>query len=355
MLSTAIAMVLESRSLALTMDSSMPDQKTNPMHLCLAACLQLQSVFARYCSTRHDELFHIWSTRKIITATDEKDRADWYGLPTDWTYLCDCLVEFKRTMKAALKFIEDTTSSSSSHEDRLTDVFEQFEAQLDEIKMLKDRTSERLALEASRASLQASSASIEMARESVLDSKRTRLCKSCPNSHSTFAYMHFGLKLTCAISVTILAFIFVPLSLATSIFGMNVQQINSTGNQIWVFIVVAVALSLIAFAALMIVDTASSARENWQRRRDVTNELYDSKAQAVKTLFTQQRWHSLEPSMILFFLTNGRYGRELIGQEQGKGGKWWTGLWRNGIGLLKEVRYLFGFKRVDSGSGGRET
>lgn len=48
-------------------------------------------------------------------------------------------------------------------------------------------------------------------------------------------------------SVTLLAFIFVPLSLSTSIFGMNVQELNSTGQPIWVFLVTATAILMAAF------------------------------------------------------------------------------------------------------------
>lgn len=47
------------------------------------------------------------------------------------------------------------------------------------------------------------------------------------------------------ISVTVLAFVYVPLNLATSIFGMNLQQLNNNGQQIWVFIITAVAAILV--------------------------------------------------------------------------------------------------------------
>ena len=45
--------------------------------------------------------------------------------------------------------------------------------------------------------------------------------------------------------VTILAFIYVPLNLATSIFGMNIQQLNGSGQQMWVFFTTAVAALLV--------------------------------------------------------------------------------------------------------------
>ena len=45
--------------------------------------------------------------------------------------------------------------------------------------------------------------------------------------------------------VTILAFIYVPLNLATSIFGMNIQQLNGSGQQLWIFFTTALAALLI--------------------------------------------------------------------------------------------------------------
>jgi hypothetical protein len=46
--------------------------------------------------------------------------------------------------------------------------------------------------------------------------------------------------------VTVLAFIFVPISLASSIFGMNVQQINQTGCSLWVFVITSIVLLTIS-------------------------------------------------------------------------------------------------------------
>lgn len=46
--------------------------------------------------------------------------------------------------------------------------------------------------------------------------------------------------------VTILAFIFIPLSLATSFFGMNIHELNATGQPMWIFLVTAVGILLLA-------------------------------------------------------------------------------------------------------------
>lgn len=51
-------------------------------------------------------------------------------------------------------------------------------------------------------------------------------------------------RLTYRFAVTILAFIYAPLNTATSIYGMNIQQINSSGHNIGVFIITAVIVLL---------------------------------------------------------------------------------------------------------------
>ena len=53
-------------------------------------------------------------------------------------------------------------------------------------------------------------------------------------------------------AVTILAFIFIPVNLASSIYGMNVQQINRTGPSIWEFVVTSLILVLIALGGWLV-------------------------------------------------------------------------------------------------------
>jgi Mg2+ and Co2+ transporter CorA len=46
-------------------------------------------------------------------------------------------------------------------------------------------------------------------------------------------------------AVTVLAFIFIPINTASSIFGMNVTEIGDSAS-IWVFVIVACALSVLS-------------------------------------------------------------------------------------------------------------
>ena len=68
------------------------------------------------------------------------------------------------------------------------------------------------------------------------------------------------------LAVTILAFIYVPLNLATSIFGMNLSELNGSGKELWVFLTTAIIALLIAGTAWLLLEEGNNFR-NWQRRR----------------------------------------------------------------------------------------
>lgn len=66
--------------------------------------------------------------------------------------------------------------------------------------------------------------------------------------------------------VTILAFVYVPLNLATSIFGMNIQQLNESGKSLWVFLVTAF-VTLAVTGCLWLLVELLNGYQNWQRGR----------------------------------------------------------------------------------------
>lgn len=59
--------------------------------------------------------------------------------------------------------------------------------------------------------------------------------------------------------VTVLAFVFIPINLASSVYGMNVQEINGTGHSIWGFLVTASVLLTVSGLAWM----GWRASRNW--------------------------------------------------------------------------------------------
>ena len=68
------------------------------------------------------------------------------------------------------------------------------------------------------------------------------------------------------IAVTILAFVYVPLNLATSIFGMNLSELNGSGKRLWVFLATAIIAVLIAGTSWFLLEEGNNYR-NWQLRK----------------------------------------------------------------------------------------
>ncbi|KAL8754192.1 MAG: hypothetical protein Q9184_005192 [Pyrenodesmia sp. 2 TL-2023] len=73
--------------------------------------------------------------------------------------------------------------------------------------------------------------------------------------------------------VTILAFIYVPLNLATSIFGMNLQQLNAEGQPVWVFVLTALLATILTAFIWFFIDQINSIRR-WTRMRGTLANIY---------------------------------------------------------------------------------
>ncbi len=77
-------------------------------------------------------------------------------------------------------------------------------------------------------------------------------------------------RLTCRFTVTILAFIYAPLNTATSIYGMNIQQINSSGHNIGAFIITAVVLLLTTAISWLTMEEINQIKA-WQKENARTD------------------------------------------------------------------------------------
>lgn len=62
--------------------------------------------------------------------------------------------------------------------------------------------------------------------------------------------------------ITQLAFFFIPLTFKTSVFGMNLQELGTGNVKFWVFVVVAITISLIVFTVLAL----SASISGWWSR-----------------------------------------------------------------------------------------
>lgn len=76
--------------------------------------------------------------------------------------------------------------------------------------------------------------------------------------------------------VTILAFVYVPINLATSIFGMNIKQLNGNGQNLWVFFTtVVVALVITGGSWLSFNRFVKGEAVAWYKERATTKRLSD--------------------------------------------------------------------------------
>ena len=69
-----------------------------------------------------------------------------------------------------------------------------------------------------------------------------------------------------------------PLNLATSIFGMNIEQLNGSGQQIWVFFTTAVAALLITGSSWLFSNRLATHRATlWYKERAAAKKALDER------------------------------------------------------------------------------
>ncbi|KAI0417883.1 hypothetical protein F5X98DRAFT_386722 [Xylaria grammica] len=103
-------------------------------------------------------------------------------------------------------------------------------------------------LDESRSSLKQAKISIKQAKVALEESKRTKL-------------------------VTVLAIFFVPISLSTSVFGMNIRELNENGQPIWVFLVttiIIVAVTMVSWGFMYQTQKYHSLPKDDSRREKKT-------------------------------------------------------------------------------------
>lgn len=102
---------------------------------------------------------------------------------------------------------------------------------------------------------------------------------------------------TNSVIVTILAFIYVPLNLATSIFGMNIQQLNKSGQNLWVFFVTAVVALLVTGGSWLWSKSIYKAML-WYKQQPASNSTN-------KRIVRQEYGLLLRMAMLVWLVRNG--------------------------------------------------
>ena len=113
--------------------------------------------------------------------------------------------------------------------------------------------------------------------------------------------------------VTILAFIYVPINLATSIFGMNIQQLNGNGQNLWVFFTTAVVALVITGGSWLCSNHFAKRKAEavaWYKERAAAKRLND------KTEHESEHSLLLRMAMLVWLVRNGH-----------KAWMWHSGAW----------------------------
>ena len=109
------------------------------------------------------------------------------------------------------------------------------------------------------------------------------------------------------VKVTILAFIYVPLNLAASIFGMNIQQLNGSGQKLWVFFTTAVAALLITGGSWLCSNhLANHEAVSWYRERATAKQAEAKKAKDDEAWAKREYGLLLRIAMLVWLVRNGR-------------------------------------------------
>ena len=111
---------------------------------------------------------------------------------------------------------------------------------VEEVRRLETEIRDHLQLQGSILALEESKKSIELSNRQIYESKRVKI-------------------------LTVLAFFYIPLNLATSVFGMNIQQLNGSGTSIGGFLGTAVMLLFLTGLSWLILEGVQDVRA-WLRR-----------------------------------------------------------------------------------------
>ncbi|MCJ1435082.1 hypothetical protein MMC27_004452 [Xylographa pallens] len=147
-----------------------------------------------------------------------------------WSFIGNEIDAFRNSSRKLNQIIEKHLETPESSDIPRSIRNDQDEA-LADAQALETRIRDRLQMKVGRWSL-------EESRRSIDEGKRVKL-------------------------LTILAFIFIPISLVASVFGMNVQEINNSGRSIWVFFVTAIILTFIAACLWAVANLFVRWRKVW--------------------------------------------------------------------------------------------
>lgn len=152
--------------------------------------------------------------------SDEKLDGTYKNLDRKRLNLRRTLEEAEDRVSQILRYLGSELNLDMSKEPSYTSIEADWRSLNDEARRLEADVRDYMQLQVGNLSLEESRRSIEISNLQIREAKSVKV-------------------------FTILAFIYVPLNLATSIFGMNIQQLNGSGQKLWVFFTTAIAALLL--------------------------------------------------------------------------------------------------------------
>lgn len=207
--------------------------------ICVLPLLQL-SLFALRCDGRFlRELFD--SRRDMVSDDRPGQEAQDDSLNNFRTRLRMRIVDAENDWYRFVKHMNTHFRQSFLAMSCYQDYEDELKKDVAEADRLESQVRDYMQIQVARLSLQESRNSIEMSNRQMEESKRVKI-------------------------FTILAFVYVPLNLATSIYGMNLQQLNGSGQSLRKFILTALIALIITGSTWYFVEVVNSYR-NWQDKR----------------------------------------------------------------------------------------
>ncbi|MCJ1326394.1 hypothetical protein MMC10_003058 [Thelotrema lepadinum] len=198
----------------------------------ILAFLQMQTVYLKsYCRRGRSEYLRLTLCEGLLSL-DHPEQDTRAQLHHQWLFLRRSIEDSRDGLYQFKKIVTGILGETVHKEDIMNDVSNEFDAAIAESIRLELEMKDYLQLQVGDLALQESRKSIELSNAQIEEAKRVKIGNA----------IYFSSCKAHKILVTLLAFIYVPLNLATSIFGMNIQQINATGPDMPFFVYTALGI-----------------------------------------------------------------------------------------------------------------
>ncbi|KAL8915123.1 MAG: hypothetical protein Q9172_006952 [Xanthocarpia lactea] len=214
----------------------------NVLLICFLPCLQLQLVRIRSSCGTTRILFEDHRQSSTQAGTDSHTKKTEEQLYSHRTSLRREISNLESQWSAVIRYMKMRLSMDPSEELLFKDFEEEIGQVIAESNRLESQIRDYLQLRAGTLGLEESRRSIDLSNRQIEEAKRVKI-------------------------FTILAFVYIPLNLATSVFGMNLQQLNGSGQSLVDFVLTALLALIITGGTWYVIEIVNVYRK-WQEDRN---------------------------------------------------------------------------------------